>query len=550
MAKKLQFIIILLIFTQNATSQLYNNGATITVQNNAYVMVTGDLKNVTGTITNDGKIEVQGNFINAGTYTSTSNGDSLIMSGTGIDTLTSGGSVINNLTINKTSASDIVRLGATATVNARLDYMSGVFTTDPILHPSFSVTSPVSAVYNFAAGKEIIGMVKRTGWTNGTARVFNQPNMLVTTNGGTAPTSFSVTMIPQSGGGDPTQNEREVKRKFLFTQTAGSGFTADIRYPYVTGELNTNVEANIVPWKLISSEWNGRLTPVTRDVVNHYVATTGIPASDLTLEWKLADPKYTFNVTTYIKGAWNNSTGLMRTTLNSGGKLPLSQPYTGAPYNYAGTESVASIPNANIVDWVLIEHRKPSTGLPADATAATITGRMAGFLLNNGTVVNLDGVTPVSFNVTKQGGAFLVVRHRNHLAIMSNSLPSNGAGNFSNNYSVLANSYKKPAATSGPTVLLAASGAGSTLYGMWPGDVNSNGSVTSSDITPINIAIAGPLSGNANVYNVRDTNLDKNVTSADASITNAAIAAFAASSSSRINVVNQVLTSQVPGESK
>ena len=112
---------------------------------------------------------------------------------------------------------------ATATVNTKLDYLSGVFTTDPILNPSFSVTSPVSAVYNFAAGKEIIGTVKRTGWTNGTARVFNQPNMQVTTNSGTAPTSFTVTMIPQSGGGDPTQNEREVKRKFLFTQTGRLG---------------------------------------------------------------------------------------------------------------------------------------------------------------------------------------------------------------------------------------------------------------------------------------------------------------------------------------
>ena len=196
---------------------------------------------------------------------------------------------------------------------------------------------------------------------------------------------------------------------------------------------------------------------------------------------------------------------------------------------------MASIPNANIVDWVLIEHRKPSTGLPADATTATITGRQAGFLLNNGTVVGLDGITPIAFNITKQGGAFIVVRHRNHLAIMSNSIPSNTGGTFTNDYSILANSYKKPAATSNPTVLLASSGAGSTLYGMWPGDVNSNGSITSSDVTPINTAIAGPSSGNTNVYNVRDTNLDKNVTSADASIANTSIAAFASSSSSVAN---------------
>ena len=82
-------------------------------------------------------------------------------------------------------------------------------------------------------------------------------------------------MIPQSGGGDPTQNERELKRKFLFAQADGSGFTADISFPYATTELNTNVEANVVPWELVSSEWNARLTPVTHDVVNHFVSTTG-----------------------------------------------------------------------------------------------------------------------------------------------------------------------------------------------------------------------------------------------------------------------------------
>ena len=163
-------------------------------------MVTGDVKNISGTITNDGKIEVQGNFINSGTYTSTANEDSLIMTGTGPDTLTGGSSVIHYLTINKTTSSDIVRLGGTTTVNTKLDYLSGVLSTDPILNPSFTLTSPVTAVYNFAAGNEIIGSVMRTGWTNGTARSFNQSNMQVTTNGGTAPTSFTVTMIPQGGG--------------------------------------------------------------------------------------------------------------------------------------------------------------------------------------------------------------------------------------------------------------------------------------------------------------------------------------------------------------
>ena len=518
-----------------AYCQLYNNGATITVQNGGYLMVAGNLQNASGTITNDGKLEVQGNFINAATYTSTGNEDSVIMSGTGIDTLTMGSSVINNLTINKTTGSDVIRLGSSVTVNSKLDYLSGTFTTDPILNPAFILTSPVSAVYNFSAGKEIIGVVKRTGWSNGTAIVFNQPNMHVTTNGGTNPTDLTVTMIPQSGGGDPTQTEREVERKFLFTQTGGSGFTADVRFAYLTTELNTNVEANIVPWELISSEWNARLTPITRDVVNHYVSTTGIPAADLALEWKLADPKYTFNVTAFLRGPWNGTA--MNTSLNSGGIIPLSQPYNTTPFNYTGTESVGSIPNANIVDWVLVEHRKPATGLPADATSATITGRKAGFLLNNGTVVDLDGVTPLSFNITKQGTAFLVIRHRNHLGVLSNSIPSNAAGTFANDYSVLANSYKASGVASDPVVLL----SGGTKYGLWSGDANKNGVVNVTDINATKVAIAGSLSG----YLFTDTNLSNSINVTDVNLTKVTISSSGTGSAPSVANSNTVLGGKV-----
>ena len=515
--------------------QLYNNGATITVQNGGYLMIAGNLQNTTGTITNDGKIEVQGNFINAATYTSTGNEDSLIMSGTGIDTLKPGSAVINYLTINKTTSSDIIRLGGTTTVNIKLDYLSGVLTTDPILNPSFTLTSPVAAVYNFTAGEEIIGSVKRTGWTSGTARVFNQTNMQVTTNGGTNPTDFTVTMLPQSGGGDPTQSERELKRKFLFAQAGGSGFTADISFPYATTELNTNVEANVVPWELISSEWNARLTPVTHDVVNHFVSTTGIPAADLALEWKLADPKYTFNVTAFLRGPWNGTA--MNTGLNSGGIIPLSQPYNTTPFNYTGTESVGSIPNANIVDWVLVEHRKPLSGLPSDATSSTITGRKAGFLLNNGTVVDLDGVTPLSFNIAKQGASFIVIRHRNHLGILSNSIPSDAAGTFANDYSLLANSYKATGAPSNPVVLL----SGGTKYGLWAGDANKNGVVNVTDINAIKIAIAGSLSG----YLFTDTNLSNSINVTDVNLTKVTISSSGTGSAPSIAISNTGLKGKV-----
>ncbi len=505
-------ILLLLTFSgivKFTNAQLYNNGATITVQNGAYIMAMGDIKNTSGTITNDGKIEVQGNFVNSGTYTSTANEDSLIMTGSGVDTLTGGGAVINYLTINKTSATDVVRLGGTTIVNTKLDYTSGLLTTDPLLNPAFTLTSPVTAVYNFTAGREIIGSVKRTGWANGTARVFNQPNMLVTTNSGTTPTDLTVTMLPQSGSGDPTDAEREVKRKFQFAQTGGTGFTADVRFPYLAAELNTNTEANLVSWGRFSGEWNGKLITSTRDLVNDWVATTAISQTDLINEWKLADPKYTFNVTANLRGPWNGTA--MNTSLNTAAIIPLTQPYNTTPFNYTGTENVVSIPNANVVDWVLVEHRKPITGLPADAASATITGRKAGFLLNSGIVTELDGVTPISFDITKQGTSFITVRHRNHLGVLSNAIPSNAAGTFTNDYSLLTNAYVAPGSPSGAMILLAGAGG---EYGLWAGDANKSGNLAASDVTAIKAAVASSSTG----YILTDANLSANIAATDVTL--------------------------------
>lgn len=507
------------------------SGATFFMQAGAQVTVQGDVQNA-GTLNNDGSLRVQGNYTNTGTYTGVGTAGILEMYGSGNANLTPGSSAISNLTINK-AAGTTVTLMASTTVNNGFTLTEGSLTTNPTVTPAVALISPATTPYTFAAGKEVIGSVRRTGWTGGVARVFNQTNMLVTTNAGTAPTDLTVTMIPN---GDPTQAEREVKRKYTFAQTGGSGFTADVRYPYVASELNTNTEANLVPWRLVSAEWNARLTPVTRDVANDWVNTTGIPAADLLQEWKLADPNYTMNVTAYLRGAWvNTAGGSLRNVLNTGNLLPLSQPYTAAPFNYAGTESVASIPNANVVDWVLIELRKPASGLPADANISSVIGRKAAFVTTNGTLVDLDGVTPVQVPITKQGaGNFIVVRHRNHLAVMSLTKASNAAGTFANNFSDLANVYAKPGATSAPAVVLAATAPGNALYGLWYGDSNANGAVTSLDATQVNNALIGPTSGNINVYSSRDLNMDRNVTSLDATQVNNAILGTAVTGTYRI----------------
>jgi len=540
----------LLLAQASVKAQLVNNGGTIRIESGGQIKCGGSLTNATGSINNDGRIEVQGNFTNAGTYFSSGNKDLLVMWGSGNSIINPGTASFHQLAINKATSNDFVTLGGSVVVNAKLDYLSGLLTTDNANNPSHQLIAPSSAVFNLAPGQEIIGTVKRTGWTNGSSVLFNSSQMQVATVGGTAPTDVTVTMLPAAFGGDPSQAEREVKRKFLLAQSGGNGFTADVRFPYNAAELNNNVETNLAPWYLNASEWNAVLETSSRDLANKSVAVTGIRAASFTQEWKLADPRYTFNVVAYLKGGWNNPSDQMRTALNANGLLPLTQPYNTAPYNYSGTETVASIPAANIVDWVLLELRKPATGQGSDALSSTVIGRKAGFLLSNGTVVDLDGTTPLNFDISKQGeGNFVVLRHRNHLAVMSNAIASNASGSFSNDFSVLANAYTKQGATSQPMSPLATAGAGSNKYGLWPGDINRNGSITSSDVTALNTGIAGPASGNTNIYSVRDVNLDRNVTSADVSVTNASVASFASSSTRKVAPEKKV-ESHVPGEVK
>ena len=508
--------------------QLYINGATFYIEPGGTVTVQGDVQN-TGTLTNDGTLQVQGSFTNSSVYNGLTTAGVLQMTGTGNVTLNGGASTINNLLINKTNATDRVLLSGTTLLGFTLNHTNGVFSTDPVTNPSYTLTAPVSATFTFSAGKEIVGRVKRTGWTNGAARVFNQTNMQVTTNGGTNPTDITVLMIPESEGGDPTQAEREVKRKFTFTQTGGTGFTADVRYPYLTAELNTNAEGNLVPWQLVTAEWNARLAPVSRDGVNDYISTTGIPATDFLQEWKLADPKYAFNVTAQLRGPWNGTT--MNTSINS--IIPNAQPFNTTPFNYTGSEN-QSVPNANVVDWVLVEHRKPADGLAASATSATITGRKAGYLLNTGVIVDLDGVTPMAFEIAKQGTSFVVVRHRNHLGVISNGIATNASGTFTNDFSILANSYKPAGAPSDPVTLL----SGGVKYGLWAGDANKSGVINTTDVNAIKASIAASATG----YLLTDANMSNTINTTDVNLTKATIAASGTGGAPAFRPIGKIVT--------
>lgn len=119
------------------------------------------------------------------------------------------------------------------------------------------------------------------------------------------------------------------------------------------------------------------------------------------------------NTKIFLEGPY--SSGTMSTDLNGAGYLPTLQPYSATPWNYSSYESVDTnffSTHPSIIDWVLIQLR---TGTLASTTIAT----RAALLKNDGTIVDLNGIDPVTFFVPTNVEYYIVVKHRNHLSLIS-----------------------------------------------------------------------------------------------------------------------------------
>jgi serine protease AprX len=177
--------------------------------------------------------------------------------------------------------------------------------------------------------------------------------------------------------------------------------------------------------------------------------------------------------------------------------IPLSQPYNVTPWNYNGTESVAAIPNGNVIDWVLLELRDAASA--AQATSGTVVGRQAAFLLNNGKVVGLNGSSVLRFETPVFNNLYTVVYHRNHISVMSANALTKTSGIYTYNFSTGV----------GQAYLNGHKNLGGGIYGMYGGDGDKNGSINTSDESPLwedNAGMKGYLGTDYNLDSQSDNN--------------------------------------------
>jgi hypothetical protein len=202
------------------------------------------------------------------------------------------------------------------------------------------------------------------------------------------------------------------------------------------------------------------------------------------------------NIKAFLQGPY--SSGSMTPSLATQGIIPLAQPYSGAPWSHTGSEAVVTVPSG-VVDWVLVELR---TGIAASTKAAV----RAAFINTNGMIVDCDGTSAVGFPGISAGSYYVVVRHRNHLAVMSAAPVVLSATSALYDFTTGTGEYY------GSDAKEVVAG----VFALWAGDVTGNGIVkyngTGNDRSPILTRIGGSdLTLSVNGYYAEDVNMNGQV---------------------------------------
>jgi hypothetical protein len=192
----------------------------------------------------------------------------------------------------------------------------------------------------------------------------------------------------------------------------------------------------------------------------------------------------------------------MSTTLVTSASVPLDQPYDSVLYDGTTREfdrsfSVSSFPDGT-VDWMLLSLRTGPDVLTSVDTALA-------FLHSDGTIVGPAGSDTVEFQNAPADSLFLVVRHRNHLSVMSSSKLDFIGGqpatwDFTTGVS--------QAYTTGPSPM---KDLGDGSFGMFTGDYSIDEQITASDFNLWLVDTKAVATG----YLQTDANFDAQATAND-----------------------------------
>ncbi len=394
-----------IVVCNTASAQLFIDNATFFIQPGATVTVQGDVTS---------NVDIQGTGV-------------LQMKGTALQNINMNGFTIPNLEIDNTShvaLTGAARVSGVLTLtNGKLQLGANNFTLTNTA--SFAGTPGSNKFVETNGAGQMIKLltsdVVSLQLPIGSGSIYRPA--FVTSTGTYSSANVGVRVISGADANKPPMISDYVATHWPVTKTGITG-TVTITGQYADADISgteTNLRGyffNGTDWSSTGEAHDAALNRVTAPIST---ASGNIFAMD---KFVLAKAK------AFLQGAYNSVSGVMSDALRTPTNLiPLSDPYRTAPYtssfthvNNAITETAnASVflnqasTNDDIVDWVFLELRinGSNPGNDIEQTRSALVKR-------DGTIVDVDGVSPVTFNNTPNGAGYTIaVRHRNHLGISS-----------------------------------------------------------------------------------------------------------------------------------
>lgn len=483
---------------------LYNDGAMVKVQAGATLYVEGGIHNTaSGTIDNDGTIEVKGNFLNQGTW-EPSQPNTLKFTGNTNSDVTPGSAVFQTVVIAKDDTYNVNLLGH-MTVNTNLDF--NATGASRIITNNFDVKLGTAATATGADANEYVattgtGMMQKavssngaftfpigdlvnyspitstyTGTTYTSANIRTKANDLTHPNKPTDATEFITRYWDVNAAGITTYNNTLVGTYIPADLTLGGGGTA----AQVKGAVHDGTD-----WSYTgAASGTNTVTGSTNDLTADFTGTNFFGKT---------------NIIAFLQGAYNTTTGVMTSTYSTNQTIePLlyDSPYTDAP------ATVTDVPSG-VTDWVKLELREANN-------PTNVLGKVSAFIKTDGSIVGLDGT---SLPIIKNGNptSIVAVVHRTHLSIRTPNAGIDVANPSLYDFSLdTLNAYRNPGNNNHPNMKYNAT---TSKYIMWAANGNSNTNVRYSGPANDRDYLLGTILGGnpttilSNVYSTGDFNMN------------------------------------------
>ena len=230
---------------------------------------------------------------------------------------------------------------------------------------------------------------------------------------------FDIQFLPNASLGSYTWNYAEwppQNNQYDFETIA----LHELGHAHGLGHVINNDE--IMHFSIASGSEIRNITPLTQEGSQYKIGiatqpnciSSHVPMTLLTPNCTPTEPPSTSaRIKIMLEGFYDKTNKNLKTNLLANNLIPTNHPFNVDPYNYSQTVTISNFP-ANAVDWLLLELR--------DENDMNIVIAQKPVLVNSdGSIIDVSGNSLITFENLADKNYYIVVIHKSHLPVISNT---------------------------------------------------------------------------------------------------------------------------------